>query len=177
MLFTSSWAVPSLAFNYVYWRVSVRAEYTYVSPLTRTSSPTVKHERRSSGRIGARSIVRSSGFTCYPIAVSYNTSFNCTTVAYRLKINRKIKWLYNARRSLWIVRVSYFYFFLCIYFDNNLRTISNVHECFVASVRAQIVKGDESNSFIVAKQRQRQLPFIKLPFKNSVLLLQVHKTS
>lgn len=138
LLFSSSWAVSSLAFNYVYWGVSVRAEYTCVSPLTHTSSLTVKHERRSSGRIGARSIVRSFGFSCYPIEKSYNnTSFNCKTI-------------YEP-----------FLMFM------NVLSLLFLRNC---------ERGFLSNSCMVAKQRQRQLRFIKLPFKNRILLLQVDKT-
>lgn len=47
--------------------------------------PSDSYERRSSIHIGARSIVWSSSLPCDPIAISYNTRFNRTTVAYRCK--------------------------------------------------------------------------------------------
>lgn len=42
-------------------------------------------KRRLSYCIGTRSIVRPSGLSCNHIALSYNTRFHCTIVAYRRK--------------------------------------------------------------------------------------------
>lgn len=97
-------------------------------------------ERRSSYHICERSIVWSSGLPCDPIAWSYNTRFNWTTVAYRCKKNRKVQLGYIAQRSSWIVRVSYEYYFICDYFGKSLRTISNIFR-FTNILSRPIVKG------------------------------------
>lgn len=97
-------------------------------------------ERRSSYHICERSIVWSSGLPCDPIALSHNTRFNWTTVAYRCKKNRKVQLGYIAQRSSWIVRVSYEYYFICDYFGKSLRTISNIFG-FTNILSRPIVKG------------------------------------
>lgn len=84
------------------------------------------NERRSADCIGARPIVRLSGHSCDPIALSYSTRFHCTSVAYQRKIYSKIHCIYIAERSLWIVRVLYEYFFICKYLVNSLRPISDI---------------------------------------------------
>ena len=96
---------------------------------------------RTSNHIGARSIVRSPSLV--PLVLSFNSCFHCTTVAYRRKIYRKIQCIYIAQRSLWIVRVSYEYFFICDYFGNSLRTISiffgrTTVYCFCSSVNCEM---------------------------------------
>lgn len=102
--------------------------------------PSDSYERRSSIHIGARSIVWLSSLPCDPIAISYNTRFNWTTVAYRCKKNRKVQLGYIAQRSSWIVRVSYEYFFIRDYFGKSLRTISNILG-FTNILSRPIVKG------------------------------------
>lgn len=98
--------------------------YRY-TPLTRTIISTMK---RMIGRKPlilsyCASIAQSSGLSCNLIVISYNTRVHCTTVAHRRKIHRKCQCVYIAQRLLWIVRVSYRYFFICDYFSNSLQTI------------------------------------------------------
>lgn len=99
----------------------------YRPPLTRRCCFTVKRMigRLSYNLFGAGLIVRKSWISCDPISLSYNTRFHCITVAYRRKIFRKIQPFYIVLRSIWIVRVSYEYFFICDYFDSSLRILSN----------------------------------------------------
>lgn len=70
---SSSWAVFLLA--YPLWLLLSLVRWNACSD-----------ERRSSYRIGSRSIVRSSGLSCDLIAISYNIRVHCTTVACRRKI-------------------------------------------------------------------------------------------
>lgn len=103
--------------------------------------PSDSYERRSSIHIDARSIVRSSSLPCDPIAISYNTRFNWTTVAYRCKkIARFNAVTSQLHGSSWIVRVSYEYFFIRDYFGKCLRTISNIFG-FTNILSRPIVKG------------------------------------
>lgn len=58
-----------------------------------------------------RSIVRLSGFSCDPIALSYNTRVHFTIVAYRRKIYRNIQCVLIVQQSLLIMSN------LCNYFQ------------------------------------------------------------
>ena len=80
---------------------------------------------RTSNHIGARSIVRSPSLSRVPIVLSFNSCFHCTTVAYRRKIYRKIQCVYIAQRSLRSCEIRTNTFFICDYFGNNWRFISN----------------------------------------------------
>lgn len=125
----------SLAFNYFYWIVSkMGGTYKFSSiiyffnihvhhsvacqvPLWLLLAfvrwKVWSHKRRSSNRVGTRSVVRSFCLSCDSIALSNNTWLQCTTIACRRKIYRKIQYVYIAQRSLWIVRVSYKFFLIC----------------------------------------------------------------
>lgn len=79
---------------------------------------------RTSNRIGARSIVRSSGLSRDPIVLFLHSRFHCTTVAYRCKLYRKVQCVYIAHRSLRSCKSRTNTFFICNYFGNNVRFIS-----------------------------------------------------
>lgn len=127
---SSSRVLSSLAFNSITEKCWTR--YVYLPPLTltgiRSMKPLIRRAPLVQSRIGAR---WSSGHSCDPSASSYNTCFLCTTVEHRRKIYRKIQWIYIAQRLLWIVRVSYSFFFICDYFGDSLWTMYNLFDCTI----------------------------------------------
>lgn len=91
------------------------------------------HERRTSNRNGAHSIVQSSDNSRDSIALSYHTGVHCTTVARYTCIARFNAFAsHNGRfRSCEFRTNTYEYFFINDYFCNSLRSKSN---CSVARI-------------------------------------------
>lgn len=79
LFLSSSCVVSSLALNYLYWKASETGGIQYIPPLTHAGFRTVNawsNKCRSSYRIGARSIVRSSDLSWDSIALSLKHSLS-----------------------------------------------------------------------------------------------------
>lgn len=102
-------------------------------------------ERRSANCIGARPIVRLSGHSCDPIALSHSTRFHCTSVAYQRKIYSKIHCIYIAERRFESCEfcMSTFSFANTLWTVYDPYLIFSVARIFCSPARASIVKGTE----------------------------------
>lgn len=101
------------------------------------------NQRRSANCIGARPIVRLSGHSCDPIALSYSTRFHCTSVAYQRKIYSTAFTPQNGRFESCEFCMSTFSFANTLWTVYDPYLIFSVAWIFCSPARAPIVKGAE----------------------------------